>query len=406
MKRFPFSIKLPFSRKKSRRTAIAIILMFTFLLAAPCIRYGIFLKVPPGSGKTSKIVDFKEGSPLKKIAEDLAKSRVISSEELFILYARIEGAEGRIKAGTYLLNDGMTPHVILHKLLTGDVYVRRFAVPEGYSIYQLAVMLERRGFFSRDAFLDQCTNQSLLAELGINAPSVEGYLYPSTYEIKPNATAADLIREMVAQFRKHYSREFAARAKAMRMSPREVLTLASMVEKEAMTSREKPLIASVFLNRLKKNMPLQSDPTAVYKVRAFAGKVSKEDIMRDSPYNTYKVNGLPPGPIGNPGSDAIKAVLNPVSTNYLYFVAKMDGTHYFSRTLEEHNRAVQKYLKSRPSSDDSESASSLHHRDFKGARFDAPPSAAEYFRHPEHFGIRRSDSADYFGQGDGYDRSA
>jgi UPF0755 protein len=351
VKRFPFSIKLPLPWKKSKRAVIAIILMFA-LLGIPCIRYGLFLNIPPGSGKTAKIVDFKEGYPLKKIAEELARSRVISSEGLFILYARIKGAEGRIKAGTYLLNDGMTPHVILHKLLTGDVYIRRFAVPEGYSIYQLAVMLERRGFFSRDAFLDQCTNHSLLSELGIKASSVEGYLYPCTYEIKPRATAADLIREMVAQFRKHYSREFAAKAKAMRMSPREVLTLASMVEKEAMTSREKPLIASVFLNRLKKNMPLQSDPTAVYKVRAFAGKISKEDIMRGSPYNTYRVNGLPPGPIGNPGSDAIKAVLNPASTKYLYFVAKMDGTHYFSTTLEEHNKAVQKYLKTRPSSDE------------------------------------------------------
>jgi UPF0755 protein len=352
VKRFPFSIKLSLSGKKSKRPVISIVLLFVLIIGVPCIRYGLFLDVPPGSGETSKIVDFKEGYPLKKIAEELAKSRVISSEGLFILYARVKGAEGKIKAGSYLLNDGMTPHVILHKLLTGDVYIRRFAVPEGYSIYQLAGMLERRGFFSRDAFIDQCTDPSLLSELGIRASSVEGYLYPCTYEIKPHATAADLIREMVSEFRKHYSRQFAAKAKAKHMSPMEVLTLASMVEKEAMTSREKPLIASVFINRLKKNMPLQSDPTAVYKVRAFAGKISREDILRDSPYNTYKVNGLPPGPIGNPGSDAIDAVLNPARTKYLYFVAKMDGTHYFSRTLEEHNRAVQKYLKTRPSSEE------------------------------------------------------
>jgi UPF0755 protein len=367
VKRFPFSIKLSLSRKKTKKSSAkkakkavkSIVLLFALLLGVSCLLYGLFLNVPPGSGKTAKIIDFKEGYPLKKIAEELAGARLISSEKLFILYACINGADGRVKAGTYLLNDGMTPHVILRKLITGDVYLRRFAVPEGYSIYQLAIMLERRGFFSKDAFLDQCSNPSLLSELGIKAPSVEGYLYPCTYDIKPRTTAADLIREMVSQFRKHYSRQFAAKAKAKRMSPRVVLTLASMVEKEAMASREKPLIASVFMNRLKKNMPLQSDPTAVYAVRAFAGKISKEDIMRESPYNTYKVNGLPPGPIGNPGSDAIAAVLDPAKTKYLYFVAKMDGTHYFSRTLEEHNRAVQKYLKSRPYSDEAKAGSML-----------------------------------------------
>ncbi len=352
VKRFPFSIKFSLSRKKTRRAVIRAAFVVALILGLPCILFAIFLNVPPGSGKSAKIVEFKEGYTLKKIAEELSASRVISSGELFILYARINGAEGRIKAGVYLLNDGMTPHHILHKLLAGDFYLRRFAVPEGYSIYQLAVMLQRRGFFSQDAFLEECTNPSLLAELGIRASSVEGYLYPCTYDIKPHTTAAELIKEMVSQFRKRYSREFEARAKAKRMSPRVVLTLASMVEKEAMASSEKPLIASVFMNRLKKKMPLQSDPTAVYQVRAFAGKISKEDILRDTPYNTYKVSGLPPGPIGNPGGGAIEAVLNPARTKYLYFVAKMDGTHYFSRTLDEHNRAVQKYLKSRPANDE------------------------------------------------------
>jgi len=125
----------------------------------------------------------------------------------------------------------------------------------------------------------------------------------------------------------------------------DILTLASLIEKEAVIPAERPLIASVFFNRLKKNMPLQSDPTAVYGIRAFAGKISKKDILRETPYNTYSINGLPPGPIGNPGEDAIKAVLTPARTQYLYFVARKDGTHHFSTTLDEHNRAVEKYLK-------------------------------------------------------------
>ena len=323
-----------------------IILVLALVIGLPCVRFGIFPKAPAGGGKIVRIFEFKEGCTLKKIAEELEHSKIISSGDLFILYARLKGADGKIKAGAYLFNDGMTPSTILRKLLAGDVYIRRFAVPEGYSIYQVAELLERRGFLGKGAFLEQCSNRALLSELGIEASSVEGYLYPCTYDLSPQITAADLIRMMVAQFRKHYSRELAARAKTMRMNSSEILTLASIVEKEAKVSGEKPLIASVFLNRLRKKMPLQSDPTAVYKIRAFAGRISKKDIMTDSPYNTYKIKGLPPGPIGNPGKDAIAAVLNPARTKYLYFVAKMDGTHHFSATLAEHNYAVTKYLRS------------------------------------------------------------
>lgn len=336
----------------SAKWKIAVIAALVILVAGIfCIRCAVFLWLPPGNGKHAWIFDFREGYSLKKIAGQLEQTGVVSSEKLFILYARLKGAEGGVKAGAYLFNDGMTPAVILHKLLTGDVYVRRFAVPEGYSMYQIAELLGRRGIVGREAFLEQCVNPELLAELGIRATSVEGYLYPCTYDIAPRTTAADLVREMVSQFRKHLSAELETRSAAARLSTEEILTLASMVEKEAVAPADKPLIASVFFNRLKKKMPLQSDPTAVYKIRAFAGKVSSKDIMIDSPYNTYKIRGLPPGPIGNPGRDAIEAVLNPAQTKYLYFVSRMDGSHYFSTNLEEHNRAVNKYLKSRPAMD-------------------------------------------------------
>ena len=158
-------------------------------------------------------------------------------------------------------------------------------------------------------------------------------------------TAAELIRLMAGQFDKVYAREFASRAQGSRLSKRQIITLASMIEKEAVRPEEKPLIASVFYNRLARRMPLQSDPTSVYGVRAFAGNISKQDISHATPFNTYRISGLPPGPIGNPGSGAIEAALKPASTRYLYFVAKRDGTHYFSANLEEHNAAVRKYLK-------------------------------------------------------------
>jgi len=181
--------------------------------------------------------------------------------------------------------------------------------------------------------------------LSIPAKSVEGFLLPRTYTIKPGTDAATLIKEMVAQFRSTYVLKYANQAKSLGLPELDVLTLASMIEKEAVVPAERPLIASVFFNRLQKNMPLQSDPTAVYGIRAFAGKISKKDILRETPYNTYNINGLPPGPIGNPGEDSIKAVLSPARTSFLYFVARKDGTHHFSTTLEEHNRAVEKYLK-------------------------------------------------------------
>ena len=156
---------------------------------------------------------------------------------------------------------------------------------------------------------------------------------------------ADFLRMAVGQFNKVYDQKFAVRAKSLGISRNALITLASIIEKEAVVPSERPLIASVFNNRLAMGMPLQSDPTAVYGVRAFAGKVSKQDIMRPSPYNTYMIKGLPPGPIGNPGSDTIEAAIMPASTGYYYFVARKDGTHYFSASLEEHNRAVRKYLR-------------------------------------------------------------
>jgi UPF0755 protein len=206
-------------------------------------------------------------------------------------------------------------------------------------------MLEQKGYFKRDAFLAACRDAALLERLGIRAASVEGYLFPATYNLAHNGTEEQLVVQMVGRFRKVYADVTAGGQEQGGLSANEIVTLASIIEKEAVSAEEKPLISSVFYNRLRLGMPLQSDPTAVYGVRAFSGKVTKADIGRRSPYNTYLARGLPPGPIGNPGADALRAALHPAHSNYLYFVARQDGTHYFSRTLEEHNRAVACYLR-------------------------------------------------------------
>jgi UPF0755 protein len=321
--------------------------VFTVVLVATLliVRFTFFLYSAKGEGNTVRIVDFAKGSSLRKLSDELQKGGVIGSSTLFMLYARVSGLSGKVKAGTYQFTDAMSPLEIFRKLESGDVYEKRFAVPEGYSIFQIAEMLDSRGFFKKEPFLKECSDPQLLKELGIRGPNVEGYLYPSTYNLLKADDPAALIKLMVGQFRKVYDGRFAAMEKSSQLTRSQIITLASIVEKEAVAEQEKPLIASVFFNRLKKRMPLQSDPTAVYGTRAFGGKVSGSDVRRPSAYNTYLISGLPPGPIGNPGAGAIEAVLHPAATGYYYFVAKNDGTHHFSVTLDEHNRAVRLHLK-------------------------------------------------------------
>lgn len=330
-------------QNKHARLVIAVVLILIFV---PLVRFGRFLAAAPGTGRNVQLFDFEHGCSMKRIAGELRNRRIISSAGLFILYTRLHGDDGKLKAGTYQFHDGLKPGEILRRMVQGEIYAQRFAVPEGYSVFQIGELLEGRGLFKKEAFLKQCNSPTLLKELGIAAKSVEGYLYPCTYEITPKMSEAEVIRQMVEQSEKVYEQKFASRLKAAGMSRHEVITLASMIEKEAREPSERPLIASVFQNRLRMGMRLQSDPTAVYGIRAFAGSVSKDDIMRHTPYNTYLISGLPPGPIGNPGSQSIEAVLNPARTNYLYFVAKRDGTHFFSATLEQHNKAVKTYLRS------------------------------------------------------------
>jgi len=256
----------------------------------------------------------------------------------------MKGGDARVKAGVYQFSDKMRPAEILGKMLAGDVYQRVFALPQGYSMYQVAEMLEKRGIFRKDSFLEVCRDRALLAQLEVRAPSAEGYLFAGSYNILPGRSERDVVREMVQRQQQLLS-GYRMRAQKAGISVDKLLTLASMIEKEAVLSAEKPVIAAVFQNRLKKGMRLQSDPTALYGVRAFAGKVSRNDILRETPYNTYLIPGLPPGPIGNPGSEAIEAVLNHPSVPYLYFVARGDGSHQFSADLVAHNAAVRRFLK-------------------------------------------------------------
>jgi UPF0755 protein len=316
------------------------------LILIPAGRFYFFLQGATGKGSRVELVELGRGRSLRALAASLESRRIISSARLFTLYARLRGADSRVKAGVYQFSDGMRPGQILDKMIAGDVYQRLFALPEGYSTYQAAEMLEKKGIFKKEEFLGACGDANLLAELKISARSAEGYLCPGSYNILPGKTPRDVVREMALRQREILDARLKKEGGGKGLSLREILTLASMVEKEAVLSAEKPLIAAVFENRLGKRMRLQSDPTALYGVRAFSGgKVSHDDIARQTPYNTYLIAGLPPGPIGNPGAESIDAVLKHPAVPYLYFVARGDGSHQFSSDLVAHNQAVQKYLR-------------------------------------------------------------
>lgn len=331
-----------FNRPAAKTVYIAT-LRVTLLLSL--LWYFFCLFVPVGSGGKIHDVSFPPGSGIRKLAGELKSGGVIHSSLHFVLLTRLRGEAHHLKAGEYRFNDGMTPSQILRKVANGDVDYRKFSLPEGYSIYQAAELLEQKGYFKSAAFIRKCQDAALIGRLGLEGKSVEGYLFPATYNLQRSGDEEQLISQMVGQFEKRYAELSPKNDTAPGLSRRELVTLASVIEKEAVSPEEKPLISSVFHNRLRIGMPLQSDPTAVYGVRAFSGKVTKSDISRDSPYNTYLNRGLPPGPIGNPGFEALQAAISPAKTDYLYFVARRDGTHHFSRTLDEHNRAVTKYLR-------------------------------------------------------------
>lgn len=316
-------------------SALLLLLAATFMFAG----------LPPGSGNVQKIVTIPPGSSAKKAGTILRNAGLVRSSLYFTLLAKVSGKSSELKAGPYQLTNDLSPSTILDKIVAGDIYIWRFAVPEGYSIFQLAEMLAARNVVSREDFLAACTDPLLLRELELPASSVEGYLYPKTYDLVPGSTAREILTQMTGQFKREIGDRLTAEVEKSGMTRHQVVTLASLVEKEAVKAEEKPLIAAVFRNRLRKGMRLQSDPTAVYGKRAFGGTVTGSDVREKSAYNTYLIPGLPPGPIGNPGIDAITAVLQPANVSYLYFVAKKDGTHHFSDTLDEHNRAVAKYLK-------------------------------------------------------------
>jgi UPF0755 protein len=304
----------------------------------------LVLTLPPNLRGERRQVVIPKGVSFKGVVRILDQEGLLRSPTGFYLMGRLIGVRGRVQAGEYQLSTTMPPSIILHKLVTGDVMKYRITIPEGYTIRQIASYLEAAGIIEdRQQFLAKAFSAEFTAGLGIEGKSVEGYLYPDTYFLPKGVSSGEIIKTMVGKFKQVYGPEFARRAAELGMRERQVVTLASIIEKETGLAEERPLISAVFHNRLKRGIPLCSDPTVIYGIPDFDGNLRKRDLGHWTPYNTYLKKGLPPGPIANPGRSSLLAALYPAPVQYLYFVSRNDGSHYFSTTLREHNEAVRRY---------------------------------------------------------------
>lgn len=302
-----------------------------------------FIITPADPAAGQKIFTIKPGQTLEGIARNLGNEGFISNPLFFKLYARYKKAGRKLQAGEYLLSASEAPEQILEILIKGKVKLHRITIPEGLNIKEIGEVVENAGFCSRTKFISLCYDGTFYNSLDIHAASLEGYLFPDTYFFPRHTSCKDIITAMVNQFNKNYKKEWQSRASELNFSVHDIVTLASIIEKETGDASERPLISSVFHNRLKKKMRLESDPTVIYGIKNFDGNIKRKHLKTKTPYNTYQIKGLPAGPIANPGALSLEAALYPAQTQYLFFVSKKDTTHQFSTNIRDHNRAVKKY---------------------------------------------------------------
>ena len=302
-----------------------------------------YVESPVDFRERAMTVEIPTGVNFARVTDILQEADLIRHPRAFYAYALIRKAASRIRAGEYDLASSMSPSEILDALVEGRVKGYPVMIPEGFTMRRIADRLAEKGIVDRDRFMAVATDPAFLMSQGIEGGSAEGYLFPDTYIFSRAVEEERVIRFMLDQLRRRLTGNMILRMDQLDMTMGEVLTLASIIEKEGGPPDEKPLISAVFHNRLERGMKLQSDPTIIYGMDDFDGNLKREDLKMDTPYNTYIIRGLPPGPICSPGLEAITAALYPAEVNYLYFVSKNDGTHHFSSNLTDHNKAVIKY---------------------------------------------------------------
>lgn len=316
-------------------------IIFSFVTLLGLISYVNFL-MPLSSEDKWKEILIPEGYTYSQGINILKEEGMIKNEFVFLVLSKITATDRKLLAGYYNLNTSMTPLEVFNRLRKGMIVQFVIPIPEGSTLEDIKLKLQKKDLIDEESW-QLVEDEEFLASLNIDAPSLEGYLYPDTYNFAKGADPRDIFRMMVQRLGEEFDESLRKRAEELGMSAKEILTLASIIEKEAIFNRERPLISAVYHNRLKKNMRLQADPTVVYGIKRMQDGISKKDLKRKTPYNTYVINGLPPGPIASPGIKSIKAALYPADVDYLYFVSKNNGAHYFSKTGEEHLKAVMLY---------------------------------------------------------------
>jgi len=323
----------------------ALISGFWGLLVIIWIILGLFYfqaSRPVSDNNQLQTFEIKHGMTLNKVSKELSHQGLIRSSSAFQAIALLQEKQKLIMVGEYNISPSMLPMEILQRITSGKTILHPVTIPEGYRIIEIGDILEKNGLADKEMFIKQTKNIELLK--GIAKISLEGYLFPETYHFGKFTNEKSIVKIMVDTFQERaLNKKFLNRASEMGFSYHEIITLASLIEKETGKDSERKQISSVFHNRLKKNMLLQTDPTVIYAIENFDGNIKKRHLKIDSPYNTYLYKGLPPGPISSPGLKSIIAALYPANTSNLYFVSRRDGSHQFSSTLNEHNQAVEKY---------------------------------------------------------------
>ena len=326
-----------------------LVFLVVALAGGAAARYAFFVllerpRLPPPAPIR---IDVAAGERFRTTATKLEAARLIPSSLALTLWVRFKGVDREIQHGAYQFAEALSPIALVEKMRSGEAMMIHVLLPEGATVHDLALALEHGGLGPAARFVALAHDAAFTHALAVDAGGLEGYLFPDTYFFSPLDGAEKILSALVARFHGAFTPEMAAEAQKAGFSVHQIVTLASVIEKETAREEERPLVSAVFRNRLRLGMPLQADPTVIYGIENFNGNLTRKDLETRTPYNTYTEPGLPPGPIANPGRSALLAAIHPADMPYLYFVAREDGTHEFSTSLADHNRAVNRYQRSR-----------------------------------------------------------
>jgi UPF0755 protein len=329
-----------------RRSVTLVLAIVLAAGAAAWLAHQRFNQPYQGYDAGEQFVELAPGDGTQAIGRKLVEAGVVRDRNSFRAALWLTGSARRLKAGEYRFDRPMTVTEVVGKLARGEVYLRPITFPEGLTIREMARIFESRGLGRAADFVAASRNASLVSDLDPAARDLEGYLFPETYNLGRRAGAEELVRMMAARFHQVFGEELRAEARAHGLTVRQAVTLASLVEKETSREEERPMVAAVYLRRLRIGMALQCDPTVIYALSVagrYDGNLTRDGLAFNSPYNTYRFPGLPPGPIASPSRSSLQAAAKPADADFLYFVSRNDGSHEFARTLDEHNRNVHKY---------------------------------------------------------------